>query len=121
MKKCLQSYGEQLMFNCNYEIRYLPLFYDDVNSAVTYISDTLLNPKAADDLVDAIENAILERLPVCESFEPYHSRKERKYRYYRIYVKNYIIYYVVITDEGFEKIMEVRRLLYNGQNGEKII
>ena len=33
--------------------------------------------------------------------------------YYRIYVKNYIVYYVVIDDEGPDKITEVRRFLYN--------
>ena len=36
--------------------------------------------------------------------------------YYRIYVKNYIVYYVVIDDENPDKIMEVRRFLYNKQN-----
>ena len=34
-------------------------------------------------------------------------------KYYRIYVKNYIVYYVVIDDEGPDKITEVRRFLYN--------
>ena len=47
-----------------------------------------------------------------ESFEPYRSARERKYSYYRIYVKNYVIYYVVIDDEGPEKIMEVRTVSY---------
>ena len=36
--------------------------------------------------------------------------------YYRIYVKNYLVYYVVIDDENPDKIMEVRRFLYNKQN-----
>ena len=81
----------------------------------------LSNPKAANDLIDAVERAILERLPVCESFEPYQSKRERKYRYYRIYVKNYIIYYVVIDDEGPDRIMEVRRLLYNRRDRENLV
>lgn len=33
--------------------------------------------------------------------------KREKYPYYRIYVKNYVIYYVVIDDEGEDKIMEI--------------
>ena len=53
--------------------------------------------------------------------EPYHSLKERHYPYYRIYVDNYVIYYVVIADEGAEKIMEVRRFLYKGQDRDTII
>ena len=72
-------------------------------------------------MIDAVENAILQRLPVCESFEPYHSKKERKYLYYKIYVKNYVVYYVVIDDEGRDKIIEVRRMLYNRQDRENIV
>ena len=33
--------------------------------------------RRANDLLDAVENAIMERLPVAEAFEPYHSVKER--------------------------------------------
>ena len=86
-----------------------------------YIAETLHNEKAANDLLDAVEAAIMERLPVAEAFEPYHSIKERRYKYYRIYVKNYVVYYVVIADEGPEKIMEVRRFLYQKQNREQLL
>ena len=96
-----------------YELRYLPLFYEDMYEKVTYIREELFNPEAADTLIDAVEEAILERLPNCESFEPYHSMKEREYLYYRIYVKNFTVYYVVIP-MGEKKIMEVRRLYANG-------
>lgn len=109
------------MTHYNYHIRYLPLFFDDLNDITSYIKNELSNLKAANDLVDAVEDAILKRLPVCESFEPYHSKRERKYTYYRIYVKNYVVYYVVIDDEGPDKVMEVRRLLFNKQDMENII
>lgn len=108
------------MDNTNYQLRYLPLFFDDLNNVSMYIKNELQNPKAANDLIDSIEKEILERLPVCESFEPYKSRKNRKYPYYRIYVKNYVVYYVVIPD-GSDKIMEVRRLLYKRQDRDKIL
>ena len=104
------------MLNKRYRLRYLPLFYEELDEKVTYIAEKLKNPKAANDLLDKVEAAILERLPVAESFEPYHSIRERKYTYYRIYVDNYIIYYVVIDDDPKDLIMEVRRFLYNGQN-----
>ena len=68
------------------------------------------------ELLDAVEKAILERLPMAEAFEPYHSMRQREKPYYRIYVKNYIIYYVVLTNEYGNKIMEVRRFLYNKQD-----
>lgn len=108
------------MAETKYWLRYLPLFYQELEQKVLYIANKLCNEQAANELIDAVETAILERVPVAESFEPYHSLKERRYPYYRIYVKNYVIYYVVI-DEGDEKIMEVRRFLYNKQNYEKLL
>ena len=63
-----------------------------------------------------VDIAIFKRKPNAEAFERYHSINERKYPYYRIYVKNYVIYYVVIDDDVHHKIMEVRRMLYKKQN-----
>lgn len=109
------------MSNSKYELRYLPSFYEDLEQKIMYIAEKLRNPKAANDLLDAVENAIFERLPNAEAFEEYHSLRERKYTYYRIYVKNYVVYYVVIDDEGQNKIMEVRRFLYNKQDSTIVI
>lgn len=109
------------MSDTKYELRYLPLFYQDLEEKLMYIAENLKNKQAANDLLDAVENAILERLPNAESFEPYYSPEERRYNYYRIYVNNYVVYYVVIDDEGPDKIMEVRRFLYNKQNREELI
>ena len=101
------------MADTKYILRYLPLFYEELEEKVIYIAETLKNPQAANDLLDLVESVILERLPNAESFELYCSLKEIRYPYYRIYVKNFVIYYVVIGDEGPRKIMEVRRFLYN--------
>ena len=109
------------MLSKKYRLSYLPLFYEDLDEKVTYIAEKLKNPKAANDLLDKVEAAIMERLPVAESFEPYHSVRERKYSYYRIYVDNYIIYYVVIDDDPNDLVMEVRRFLYNGQNRDNMV
>lgn len=104
----------------HYELRYLPLFYTDLEEAVSYITEKLNNITAARDLVSSIEKAILERLPNAESFEPYRSKKNRQYPYYRIYVGNYTVYYVVIHEED-KSVMEVRRLLYNGRDIDSLI
>ncbi len=109
------------MFNKKYRLSYLPLFYEDLDEKVTYIAEKLKNPKAANDLLDKVEAAVMERLPLAESFELYHSVRERRYSYYRIYVDNYIIYYVVIDDDPNDLIMEVRRFLYNGQNRDNMV
>ena len=104
-----------------YQLRYLPLFYDDLREKVLYISEELRNIDAANRLVDSVERAIKERLPMAESFEQYKSLKERRYPYYRIYVDNFIVYYVVIDEENGKKVKEVRRLLYRGQNRDVIV
>ncbi len=98
------------MFSKKYRLSYLPLFYEDLDEKVTYIAEKLKNPKAANDLLDKVESAIMERLPVAESLEPYHSVRERRYPYYRIYVDNYIIYYVVIDDDPNDLIMIMGRI-----------
>lgn len=109
------------MASTKYNLRYLPLFYKDLEEKIVYIAEELHNEKAANDLLDEVERAILERQPVAESFEPYRSLRERCYPYYRIYVKNFVVYYVVIDDEREEKIMEVRRFLYNKQDVSRLL
>ncbi len=109
------------MPNSKYKLRYLPLFYEDLNEKVEYIAFEKLNPTAAIKLVDAVEAAILERLPIAESFETYPSLFERKHPYYRIYIDNFIVFYVIIEAEGGQKIMEVRCFLYKGQDRDSMI
>lgn len=96
------------MPNKEYKLRFLPLFEDDLNEIVDYISHVLQNPSAAETLIDEVQQAITNRLPFAESFEPFHSKRHREYPYYRISVKNYTIFYVVIGNT-----MEVRRILYS--------
>ena len=92
----------------HYKLSILPLFEDDLNGIVDYLCTRLQNPTAAEDFVAAVETAIRERLSCAEAFEPYHSEREHRYPYYRIQVKNYTIFYVVIGDT-----MEVRRIIYS--------
>lgn len=64
------------MADTKYKLRYLPLFYEDLEQKAVYIAEKLQNQKAANDLLDAVESAILERQPVAEAFEPHHSMRE---------------------------------------------
>lgn len=121
MKKFLEILEGAFLSNQGYRLRYLPIFYEDLEHSVLYIAEKLQNVQAANELLDEVETAILERLLIAESFEPYYSPKERRYPYYCIYIKNYIVYYVVIDDEFEGKIMEVRRFLHKRQNRKKII
>lgn len=104
-----------------YGLSYLPDFHNDLNETVQYISVSLGNPIAASDLIDKVEKAILKRLECPEAFEPYQSLKERAWPYYRIYVDNYVIYYVVIHESDGTKTMEVRRFLYGGRDRAGLI
>lgn len=94
-----------------YKLRYLPIFEQDLYEAADYIANQLKNPQAAENLINLTEAAIRKRLEHPLSFEPYASAKERLHPYYRIYVHNYIVFYVVIDD-----IMEVRRFLYKSRD-----
>ncbi len=105
------------MFEKQYELQYLPLFYDDLQQKIKYIEKTLHNPQAAAALLDDVEEAIQKRSLCAESFEPYPSAKDREIPYYTIYVKNFVVYYVVLE----HKVMEVRRFLYKGQNRQDMI
>ena len=102
------------MENKSYQLRYLPMFETDLLSTVNYITNVLKNEDAAIRLVDDIESAILKRLENPLAFESYHSMKKREYPYYRIYVRNYVVYYVVIGT-----VMEVRRLIYGARDTDR--
>ena len=96
------------MENKSYKLRYLPLFEQDLISTASYITNVLKNEDAAIRLVDDVEAAILERMNNPVAFEPYPSAKKR------IYVRNYVVYYVVIDD-----VMEVRRLMYGARDTDR--
>lgn len=97
--------------NKKYSIIYLPLFYKDMTRITKYISRNLKNKMAADKLIDEVEPKIKKRAFNPDSYEKYHSSKERKNTYFRLYVKNYIVFYIVK-----DNTMEIRRILYNKQN-----
>ena len=96
------------MIDLEYEIRFLPIFREDFMGIINYISNDLKNPKAAERLIQKVTNEILNRSCYPKAFEPYPSRHDRNNVYYRIYVDNYIIFYIVK-----DNIMEIHRIVYN--------
>ncbi len=99
-----------------HNLTFLPLFEEDLNEIIDYITHNLKNPEAAHKLVNDVEQAILERLYAPTSFAKYYSKKEREHPYYRIYVRNFSIFYVVIGNT-----MEVRRILYSKRDINNIL
>ena len=93
------------------ELRYLPLFWDDLNAAVSCIADTLQNPAAATRLLDQVEKAILDHAEAPTAAATYKTTRSRPLPYYWFAVGNYLVFYVM-----FDDIMEVRRFLHGARN-----
>lgn len=94
-----------------YKKKYLPLFYKDLDKITDYITYQLNNEIAANNLVDQVEKEINERAYNPELYEKYVSNRKRQVLYYKINVKNYVIFYTVKDD-----VMEIRRILYSKRN-----
>lgn len=99
-----------------YILKFISLFEDDLNEITNYIVQNLQNPEAAHKLIDDVETAIYKRLTCPLAFAPYDSSKNRLYPYYRINVRNFSIFYVVIGNT-----MEVRRILYAKRNLDSLL
>lgn len=99
-----------------YKLSFIPLFEEDLNEITDYIANHLQNPDAALRLVDDIEIAINKRLEAPLALAPYQSARKRPHSYYRINVRNFSVFYVVIGDT-----MEVRRVLYSKRNLDNLL
>ena len=98
-----------------YKLRYLPLFWDDLNSAVTYIAQTLKNPTAAQRLLDSTELAIFSHLKNPTMGRIYHGHRKHATTYYYFSVGNYLAFYVVEGDT-----VEMRRFVYGARDLTKL-
>lgn len=99
-----------------YEIRYLPLARKDLSDITAYIAEHLKAPKAALDLLNALDESIsrLEQFPYsCKVYQPI---KELETEYRLLPVKNYAVFYVVK-----EKVVEIHRVIYAKMDLTKII
>ncbi|MBP5568853.1 MAG: type II toxin-antitoxin system RelE/ParE family toxin [Treponema sp.] len=99
-----------------YKLSYLPIALEDLGSIVDYICNVLQNPIAAENILNKIESAIIERLDMCESFPIWESTRNRLHPYRRINAGNYTIWYVVI-----DNVMEVRRIQPSNRNETSLL
>ena len=102
--------------NKTYTLSYLPLLEQDLLAVRDYIAFNLGNPVAALKLVEDTDAAILKRLANPLGYKPYLSTKDRRHPYYRIQIRNFTVFYVVIGD-----VMEVRRFVYGRRNLPEIV
>ncbi len=99
-----------------YKLAYLPLANRDIANAVNHIADELFAPKAALDLLEALDQSIsrLKDFPYsCRVYQPV-KLLEQEYRI--LTVKNYAIFYTV--DEQ-KKLVEIARVIYAKRDLEK--
>lgn len=99
-----------------YTIKYTETFVKQFNNILKYFIYKLQNKIAAENFYDEVIKEIEKRSEYLESFEKYNSKKKRKNTYYRIYVKNYTIFYIIK-----DNAMEVRRILSSRRNFDKLI
>lgn len=91
-----------------YRLQYLPLALNDLRDITEYIAETLKAPKAARDLLDAIDSSIsrLQHFPYsCKVYQPVKGL-ENEFRL--LLVKNYAVFYVVK-----EHVVEIHRVIYS--------
>ncbi|WP_018084323.1 type II toxin-antitoxin system RelE/ParE family toxin [Desulfurispora thermophila] len=99
-----------------HEVKYLPLAQRDLINIIDYITDTLKAPKAAMDLVDALDASISRLAQFPYSGRLYQPVQPLQSEYRVLPVKNYLVFYVVNQHE-----VEIHRILYAKMNIEKFV
>src|SRR5699024_12204182 len=90
-----------------YKLQYLPLAQQDLRNITFYISDTLKNPLAAIQLVEAFDHSIskIQEFPYAHKVYLTVEMLEKEYRI--LPVKNYLLFYLVNEIE-----LEINRIVY---------
>jgi toxin ParE1/3/4 len=99
-----------------HKLKYLPLALKDLRDITDYIAETLKAPKAAMDLLDALDESIsrLEQFPYsCKVYQPI---KDLESEYRLLPVKNYAVFYIVK-----EQVVEIHRVIYAKMDLTKMI
>lgn len=104
------------MENHKYEIRYTSSFINQFNSILKYFVNKLNNKIAAENFYKKVVKEIEKRGENPESYEKYSEIKKRKNTYYRIYINNYTIFYIVKNN-----VMELRKIIYSKRNFNNLI
>ena len=90
----------------------------DVDEALDYIANELMNPNAASNFADELEEKLEEICKAPKTGRPINNPYLKRDDIRRVLVKNYVAYYLV--DEAEEKIV-ILRVVYNRRNQDKIL
>ncbi len=102
-----------------YRVVYLQSFQDELDERILYIAEKERDVDRALEVMAAVEEAIEKRSFCAEAFEPIISRQDRIHPYYRIYVKGYIVYYVLYEQDG-KNIMEIRNFRHERESRDTV-
>lgn len=104
------------MANEKYEIKYLPTFISQFNNILYYMTHELKNRIAADNFYKEVMEKIKKRSEIPEIYGAFKIIGSKKVKYYKINVRNYVIFYVLRGN-----VMEIRRIYYNKMDFNKLI
>ena len=104
------------MVKNKYTIIYSSTYINQFNGILKYFVNNLKNKIAAENFYNEVIRKIEKRSKNPKSYEKYISDKKRKNTFYRIYVKNYTIFYTVK-----DNTMESRRILYSKRDFDKLV
>ncbi len=92
-----------------YKVVYLPIACRQLEEAVAYIAENLCAPDAADDLINAVDEAVraLSEMPYRHALYPLLFAMKREIRF--VPVRNYNLFYVVNEDR---KTVEIWRFIH---------
>ena len=101
-----------------YKVRITDPALDDVEQIYRYISDVLLEPQAAEQILDLFEESMqnLSHMPHSRPLVAYEPLAQRGLR--KLIVKNYIAFFVIDEDE---KTVNIERVLYGRRNWISIL
>ncbi|SHO45236.1 type II toxin-antitoxin system RelE/ParE family toxin [Anaerocolumna xylanovorans] len=106
------------MENDFFHILYTPLAYEDLDEIDTYISEILVNPQAAEDLMNEMEKSIsrLEQFPYIgsEVADPYLASKG----YRKLVVQNYLVFHLINPEQ---KQVVIMRVLYGAREYHNLL
>lgn len=102
----------------NYEVRITRAAENDLNEAADYIEFVLLNPQAADDLVDAVEETLPTLAQYAQRYALVDDPVLRAWGIRFIQIKNYLAFYTISEEE--QKVYIVR-FLYGKRNWISIL
>ncbi|MEW6697991.1 MAG: type II toxin-antitoxin system RelE/ParE family toxin [Bacillota bacterium] len=99
-----------------YRLSYLPVASRDIADTVNYIAETLCAPKAAFDLLIALDESISRLKDFPYSCRVYQPVKPLEHEYRILHVKNYAVFYTVKEQE---KLVEIFRVIYTKRDFDK--